>query len=108
MVRKNSRFSEEVRERAIRMVFAAKDEYDSQWAAIESIAEKIGCTAETLRRWVRQAEKDNGSREGITTGEKKRIEDFEREVRELKKANEILRLAAGYFAKTELDRPHKK
>jgi transposase len=108
MVRKNNRFSEEVRERAVRMVFAAKDEYDLQWAAIESIAEKIGCTAETLRRWIRQAEKDNGDREGLTSDEKKRIKDLEREVRELKKANEILRLAAGYFAKAELDRPQKR
>ncbi len=108
MVKKNSRFSEEVKERAIRMVFAAKGEYDSQWAAIESIAEKIGCTAETLRRWVRQAEKDNGSREGLTTDEKKRIKELERENRELKKANEILRLASAYFAKAELDRQHKK
>lgn len=108
MVRKNSRFPEEVRERAVRMVFAAKDEYDSQWAAIESIAEKIGCTAETLRRWIRQAEKDNGTRDGLTTDEKTRIKELERENRELKKANEILRLASAYFAKAELDRRHKK
>lgn len=108
MVKKNSRFSTEVKERAIRMVFAAKDEYNSQWSAIQSIAEKIGCTAETLRRWIRQAEKDNGSREGLTTDEKARIKQLERENRELKRANEILRLASAYFAKAELDRPGRK
>jgi transposase-like protein len=105
MVKKNSRFSQEVRERAVRLVFDSANEYGSQWAAIQSIASKIGCTPETLRRWVRQAEKDSGAREGLTTDEKARIKQLEKENRELKRANEILRLASAYFAKAELDRP---
>ena len=89
------------------MVFEAKDQYESQWAAIESIAAKIGCTAETLRRWVRQAERDQGLREGLTTAEQQRIKELEREVRELRKANEILKLASAFFAQAELDRRFK-
>jgi transposase len=108
MVKKNSRFSQEVRERAVRLVFDSANKYGSQWAAIQSIASKIGCTPETLRRWVRQAEKDSGAREGLTTDEKTRIKQLEKENRELKRANEILRLASAYFAKAELDRPQKK
>jgi transposase len=108
MVKKNSRFSQEVQERAVRLVFDSANEYGSQWAAIQSIASKIGCTPETLRRWVRQAEKDSGAREGLTTDEKARIKQLEKENRELKRANEILRLASAYFAKAELDRPQKK
>jgi transposase len=107
MVKKNSRFSQEVRERAVRLVFDSANEYGSQWAAIQSIASKIGCTPETLRRWVRQAEKDSGAREGLTTDEKARIKQLEKENRELKRAND-LRLASAYFAKAELDRPQKK
>ena len=80
----------------------------SQWAAIESIAGKIGCTAETLRKWVRQGERDSGVRPGATTTEQQRIKDLEREVRELRKTNEILKLASAYFAQAELDRHHKK
>ena len=106
-MRKSQKFSPEIIERAVRMVFEAKDQYDSQWAAIESIAGKIGCTAETLRRWVRQAERDQGLREGSTTAEQGRVRALEREVRELRKANEILRLASAFFAQAELDRRFK-
>lgn len=106
-MRKSSKFSPEIAERAVRMVFEAKDEYPSQWAAIESIAGKIGCTKETLRRWVRQAERDEGLREGPTTDEQQRVKELEREVRELRKANEILKLASAFFAQAELDRRFK-
>lgn len=98
------KFSPEVQERAVRMVAEAQGQHDSQWAAIVSIAAKIGCTAETLRRWVRQAERDGGQREGQTTAEAQRIRELEREVRELRKANEILKLASAFFAQAELDR----
>jgi transposase len=104
MMRKSPKFSPEVVERAVRMVFDAKDQYPSQWAAIESIAGKIGCTAETLRRWVRQGERDSGAREGPTTSEQQRVKELEREVRELRRANEILKLASAFFAQAELDR----
>ena len=89
------------------MVVEAKEQHDSQWAAIVSIAAKIGCTAETLRRWVRRAERDNGQRDGLTTAEQQRIKELEREVRELRKANEILKLASAFFAQAELDRRFK-
>jgi len=102
-----SRYSPEVRERAVRMVWEHESEHASQWAAIRSIAGKMGCTAETLRKWVRQAERDQGRRPGLTTDEKARLKDLERENRELKRANEILRLASAYFAKAELDRRAK-
>ena len=95
-------------ERAVRMVFDAKDQYPSQWAAIESIAAKIGCTGETLRKWVRQGECDGGARPGVKTAEQQRIKELEREVRELRKTNEILKLASAYFAQAELDRHHSK
>ena len=81
-----------------------RDEYDSEWAAIRSIASKFGCSAETLRHWVRQAERDAGQRPWLTTDERKRLRDLEREVKELRRANEILRKASAYFAKAELDR----
>jgi transposase len=103
-MRKSPKFSPEVVERAVRMVFEAKDQYPSQWAAIESIAGKIGCTAETLRRWVRQTERDQGLRDGPGTAEQQHIKALEREVRELRKANEILKLASAFFAQAELDR----
>jgi transposase len=103
-MRKSSKFSPEVIERAVRMVFEAKDQYPSQWAAIESIAGKIGCTAETLRRWVRRVERDQGLREGLSTAEQDRVKALEREVRELRRANEILKLASAFFAQAELDR----
>ncbi len=99
-----SRFSPEVRERSVRMVQEHQGEHDSQWATIRSIAEKMGCTAETLRKWVRQAERDQGVRPGLTTEERERLKELEREVRELRRANEILRKAAAFFAQAELDR----
>ena len=107
MKKKPTKFSPEVRERAVRMVFESRSEYGSQWAAIESIAPKIGCTAETLRNWVRRYERDTGQRDGMTTAEAARIKQLERENRELKKANEILRLASAFFAQAELDRRFK-
>jgi transposase len=104
---KASKFSPEVRERAVRMVVEHRGEYESEWAAISSIASKIGCTAETLRKWIRQAERDRGEREGVTTSERERLKALERENRELKRANEILRLASAFFAQAELDRLRK-
>jgi len=104
---KQSRYSPEVRERAVRMVFDHQAEYESQWAAMSSIAAKIGCTAETLRKWVRRSEKDQGIREGLTTDERERLKALERENRELKRANDILRQASAYFAQAELDRRRK-
>ena len=101
---KPSRYSPEVRERAVRMVRDHENEHTSQWAAITSIAEKIGCSGETLRNWLRQAERDEGRRPGLTTDEQQRLKDLERENRELKRANEILRKASAYFAQAELDR----
>ena len=87
-MRKSPKFSPEVQERAVRMVFDAKDQYPSQWAAIASIASKLGCTTETLRRWVRQTERDAGQRPGLTTEERQRLKELERENRELKRTNE--------------------
>src|SRR4029434_3830245 len=104
---KPTRFSPEVRARAVRMVVEHAAAHESQWAAIGSIAEKIGCSAETLRKWVRQAERDAGTRPGLTTGERERLKLLERENVELRRANEILRLASAYFAKAELDRRPK-
>jgi transposase-like protein len=103
-----SKFSPEVRERSVKMVLEHQGEYESQWAAIMSVAAKVGCTAETLRGWVRQRERDTGKREGATSAEKERIKALEREVRELRQANEILRKASAYFAQAELDRPFKR
>ena len=102
-----SRFSPEVRERAVRMVLEHQDGQGSQWAAIVSIAEKIGCSAETLRHWVRQAERDQGRRPGVTTDERQRLKQLERENFELRRANEILKKASAYFAQAELDRRPK-
>jgi transposase len=101
---KARRFSPEVRERAVRLVRDHQGDYESQWGAITSIAGKIGCTAETLRLWVRRTERDQGERPGVTTEEHQRLKGLEREVRELRRANEILRKAAAYFAQAELDR----
>ncbi|MEQ1713870.1 MAG: IS3 family transposase [Hyphomicrobium sp.] len=97
MTTRPKKYSPEIRERAVRMVFEHRDEHASQWAAIESIAAKIGCTGETLRGWVRQHERDTGQREGLNTVEKERIKALERENRELRQANEILRKASAYF-----------
>ena len=101
------RYSAEVRERAVRMVREHGPEHASQWAAITSIAGKLGCTAQTLRTWVRQDERDRGQRGGLTTDERQRVKELEREVRELKRANEILQTASAYFAKAALDRRPK-
>jgi transposase len=88
-------------------VIESESSHDSQWAAISSVASKIGCTPETLRKWVRQAERDLGKRAGLTTGERDRLKELERENRELKRANEILRKASAFFAQAELDRRPK-
>ena len=104
---KTPNFPPEVRERAVRMVLEHRPEHASQWAAIVSIAAKIGCTAETLRRWVNQAERDSGRKPGVTTDERERLKALERENRELRQANEILRKASAYFAQAELDRRWK-
>lgn len=99
------RFSPEVRERAVRLVLEQAKEHPSQWAAISAVAPKLGCTKETLRRWVREAERETGQRPGPTRAEEDRMKALEREVRELRRANEILRKASAYFAQAELDRP---
>ena len=104
---KTTRYSPEIRERAVRLVFEHQADYDSQWAALNSIAAKIGCTAETLRKWVRRAERDQGLREGLTSSDRERLKALERENRELKRANEILRKASAFFARAELDRKPK-
>ena len=104
----SARYSPEVRARAVRMVLEHQSDYPSQWAAMNSISSKIGCTGETLRKWVRQAERDQGLRDGTTTEERDRLKALERENRELRQANEILRKASAYFAQAELDRPFKR
>lgn len=104
---RKSRYSPEFRERAVRMVFDHQAEYGSQWAAMSSIAAKVGCTGETLRKWVRQSEQDQGIREGLSGDDRERLKALERENRELKRANEILRQASAYFAQAELDRRRK-
>jgi len=101
---KRIRYSPEVKERAVRMLLEHQDEYSSQWQAICSIAAKIGCTGETLRSWLHRAERDQGIRAGLTTSERERLKQLERENRELRRANEILRKASAYFAQAGLDR----
>ncbi|MEL8179591.1 IS3 family transposase [Escherichia coli] len=106
---KNTRFSPEVRQRAVRMVLESQDEYDSQWAAICSIAPKIGCTPETLRVWVRQHERDTGGGDGgLTTAERQRLKELERENRELRRSNDILRQASAYFGEGGVRPPLEK
>ena len=104
MNNKSNRFSPEVRERAVRMVQEHRGEYQSLWAAIESISAKIGCVPQTLHEWVRKQEVDAGVRPGITSDERERVKALEREVKELRRANEILKLASAFFASAELDR----
>ena len=102
------RYSPEVRERAVRLFEQALTEHSSRWAATKSVAEKIGCTTESLRRWVKQAETDQGRRDGLTTDERQQMKQLQREVKELRRANEILKSASAFFAQAELDRQLKK
>jgi len=101
---KPNKYSPEVRERAVRLVQEHRGEYPSLWAAVESISPKIGCVPQTLHEWVKKHEIDTGLRDGITTEERERLKALEREVKELRKANEILKLASAFFAQAELDR----
>ena len=103
-MKKSNKFSPEVRERAVRLVQDHRGEYPSLWAAIESIAPKIGCVPQTLNEWVKRVEVDTGLRDGVTTAEAQRVKDLERENKELRRANEILKLASAFFAQAELDR----
>jgi len=101
------RYSSEFRERAVRLVVEHDGEHESQWAAIVSIADKMGCSREALRKWIRQIERDQGRRNGLTSDERARLKELEKENRELRRANEILREASAYFAQAELDRRRK-
>lgn len=103
-MKKSSKFSPEIRERAVRLVQEHRGEYRSLWAAIASIAPKIGCVPQTLNEWVRRYEVDAGVRDGVSSDERERIKALEREVKELRRANEILKLASAFFAQAELDR----
>ena len=100
-------YSQEVRERAVRLVLTSEHDHSSRWAATQSVAAKIGCTPETLRTWINKIEVDSGAKPGVTTDQAQRTKELEREVRELKRANEILRKAAAFFARAELDRKPK-
>jgi transposase-like protein len=104
---KTSKFTPELRERAVRMVLEHRADHSSQWATIESIAPKIGCTPQTLLKWIQRAEIDQGTRDGVTTVERERVTALERDVKELRRANEILKLASAFFAQAELDRRFK-
>lgn len=108
MNKKSNRFAPEVRERAVRMVQEHRNEYPSLWAVVQSIAPKIGCTADTLLEWVKRTEVDAGVRAGTTTADAQRIKELEREVKELRRANEILKTASAFFAQAELDRQLKR
>jgi transposase-like protein len=105
---KTNKYSPEVRERAVRLVQEARKDYPSQWAAVESIAPKIGCAAATRHEWVKKHEIDSGMRDGVTTADRERIKALERENKELRQANDLLRLASAFFAPAELDRLKKK
>ncbi len=105
---KNNKFSPEVRERAVRLVQEHRDEYRSLWAAVESIAPKVGCTPTTLLDWIKRSEVDSGIRAGVTTEERERLKALEKENRELRRANEILKSASAFFAQAALDRELKK
>lgn len=104
---KSTKFSPEVRERAVRMVLEHRGEYPSLWTTVESIAPKIGCVPQTLLTWVQRHEIDTGVREGVTTADAQRMKELERENKELRRANEILKLASAFFAQAELDRKLK-
>jgi transposase-like protein len=108
MNKTSNKYSPEVRERAVRMVLDNQGQHESRWAAIVSISSKIGCAPQTLNDWVKRVEVDTGQRGGITTEQSEKMKALEREVRELKQANEILRKASAYFAQAELDRPFKR
>jgi transposase len=108
MNKTSNKYSREVRERAVRMVLDNQGQHDSRWSAILSISAKIGCAPQTLNEWVKKVEVDTGQRGGITTEMAEKMKALERENRELKQANEILRKASAYFAQAELDRPFKK
>lgn len=105
---RSNRYSPEVRERAVRMVFDHRADYPTEWAAITSVASKIGCSAETLRNWVRQTERDAGLRPGPTSDDLVELKELRREVVELRRANVILRKASAYFAQAELDRQPRR
>ncbi len=107
-MKKQNQFSPEVKERAVRLVQEHRQEYPSLWAAVESIAPKIGCVPSTLLEWVKRSDIDNGKRDGVTTSERERIKAMEREIKELRRANEILKTASAFFAQAALDRELKK